>query len=34
MTQDGSGYTYTFDAENRLTQANGMSGGPWNYSYL
>jgi RHS repeat-associated protein len=33
MTGDGTGYTYTFDAENRLTKANGMSGGPWNYTY-
>jgi len=33
MTQDGSGYTYTYDAENRLTQASGMSGGPWSYTY-
>jgi YD repeat-containing protein len=33
MTADGSGYTYTFDAENRLTNATGMSGGPWTYVY-
>jgi len=33
MTQDGSGLTYTFDAENRLTLASGMSGGPYCYVY-
>lgn len=33
MTQDGSGFTYTFDAENRLTLASGMSGGPYCYVY-
>jgi len=32
-TQDGSGYTYTFDPENRITQASGMSGGPYCYVY-
>ncbi|HKS80569.1 MAG TPA: RHS repeat-associated core domain-containing protein [Candidatus Acidoferrales bacterium] len=26
-------YTYSFDAENHLTQASGMTGGPWNYQY-
>jgi YD repeat-containing protein len=38
MTADGSGYTYTGvyperrrrDAENRITSATGMAGGPWN----
>ncbi len=33
MTQDGGGFTYTFDAENRLTLASGMSGGPYCYVY-
>ncbi len=33
MTQDATGYTYTFDAENRLTLASGMSGGPYCYVY-
>lgn len=33
MTQDGSGLTYTFDAENRLTLAGGMSGGPYCFVY-
>jgi hypothetical protein len=33
MTKDGSGYTYTFDDENRLTLASGMSGGPYCYIY-
>jgi hypothetical protein len=35
-TQDGkgTGYSYTFDAENRLIQATGMTGGPWCYIYL
>lgn len=33
MTQDGTGLTYTFDAENRLTLASGMSGGPYCYVY-
>jgi YD repeat-containing protein len=32
MTGDGT-YTYVFDAENRLTQANGTTGGSWNYAY-
>ena len=26
-------YTYQYDAENHLTQASGMFGGPWNYAY-
>lgn len=33
LTQDGTGYTYTFDAENRLTLASGMTGGPYCYVY-
>jgi RHS repeat-associated protein len=33
MTNDGSGLTYTFDAENRLTLASGMTGGPYCYVY-
>jgi len=35
MTKDGSGtgYLYTFDAENRLVQATGMIGGPYCYVY-
>jgi hypothetical protein len=35
MTKDGdaSGLTYAFDDENRLTFANGMSGGPCCYVY-
>lgn len=34
MTQEaGIGYAYSYDAENHLTQASGMSGGPWNYVY-
>lgn len=33
MTKDGSGLTYTFDAENRLTLGSGMSGGPYCYVY-
>ncbi len=32
MTGDGS-YTYTFDAEDRIIQASGMSGGPCCYVY-
>jgi RHS repeat-associated protein len=32
MTAD-SLYTYTYDAENHLMQATGMSGGPWTYTY-
>lgn len=34
-TQDGSGtgYSYSFDAENRLTKATGMTGGPYCYVY-
>jgi RHS repeat-associated protein len=32
MVKDGS-YTYTFDAENHILTASGMSGGPWNYVY-
>lgn len=33
--QDGSGtgYSYSFDAENRLVKANGMTGAPWCYVY-
>lgn len=33
MTQEASAFTYTYqyDAENHLTQASGMFGGPWNY---
>jgi RHS repeat-associated protein len=35
MTTEGgtAGYTYTYDAENHLTQASGMTGGPWTYAY-
>jgi RHS repeat-associated protein len=35
MTTEGGtvGYTYQYDGENDLTQASGMSGGPWNYAY-
>jgi RHS repeat-associated protein len=35
MTSEGppTGYTYQFDAENHLTQASGMSPGPWTYVY-
>jgi len=33
MTKDGGGYTYTFDDENHLTLASGMSGGPYCYVY-
>jgi RHS repeat-associated protein len=35
MTQDGktTGYSYFFDAENRLVQATGMTGGPYCYFY-
>ncbi len=33
MTQDGSGNTYTFDAENRIVTASGMSGGPYSYTF-
>lgn len=33
MTADGSGYTYSFDAENRMASATGMSGGPYCYTY-
>lgn len=35
MTQDGkgTGYSYSFDAENRLTKATGMTGGPYCYVY-
>jgi len=33
MTQDGSGYTYTFDPDNRFMLASGMSGGPYCYVY-
>lgn len=33
MSQDGSGYAYSFDAESRLVQATGMSGGPYCYVY-
>jgi YD repeat-containing protein len=32
MTQD-TAYTYTYDAENRITTASGMSGGPYCYAY-
>jgi RHS repeat-associated protein len=32
MVKDGT-YTYTFDAENHLLTASGMSGGPWSYVY-
>lgn len=31
-TADGT-YTYTFDAENRITAASGTSGGPYCYTY-
>jgi RHS repeat-associated protein len=33
MTKDNRGFTYTYDAENRLTQANGMTNGPYCYTY-
>jgi RHS repeat-associated protein len=35
MTQDGkgTGYSYSFDAENHLAKATGMSGGPYCYVY-
>src|SRR5207248_4538030 len=34
MTQDGpSGFGYAFDAEDRLTKASGMTGGPYCYVY-
>src|SRR5262249_44395253 len=35
MLQDGSGtgYSYSFDAENRLVKASGMTGGPYCYVY-
>jgi RHS repeat-associated protein len=34
MTADGrTGYAYTFDAENHMTQASGTPSGSWNYSY-
>jgi RHS repeat-associated protein len=35
MTQDGktAGYAYSFDAENRLAQATGMTGSPYCYVY-
>jgi RHS repeat-associated protein len=33
MTKDGTGLTYTFDAENRIVLASGMSGGPYCYVY-
>lgn len=35
MTQDGktTGYSYSFDAENGLAQATGMTGGPYCYVY-
>lgn len=35
MTQEAGtvGYSYTFNAENRLINASGMSGGPWSYVY-
>ncbi len=33
MLQDGSGLTYTFDDENHLTLASGMTGGPYCYVY-
>ncbi|MFZ0617186.1 MAG: RHS repeat-associated core domain-containing protein [Candidatus Acidiferrales bacterium] len=33
MTADGSGYAYTFDAENHLTQASGTPSGTWTYVY-
>ena len=32
MTYDVN-YNYTFDAENRITQASGMTGGPYCYIY-
>jgi RHS repeat-associated protein len=32
MVNDGS-YTYTFDANNHLTQATGTPSGTWNYAY-
>src|SRR6202140_2803007 len=32
MTQD-TAYTYTYDAENRIITASGMSGGPYCYTY-
>jgi RHS repeat-associated protein len=31
-TADGA-YSYTYDAENRITSASGMSGGPYCYTY-
>lgn len=35
MTKDGkaTGYSYSFDGENRLVQATGMTGGPYCYVY-
>src|SRR5467141_2379575 len=35
MTQDGkgTGYSYSFDGENRLGKATGMTGGPYCYVY-
>src|SRR5579859_2990483 len=33
MTQDGSGFSYTFDDENHLTIASGMTNGPYCYIY-
>jgi len=33
MTQDGSGLTYSFHAENRPTLASGTPGGPYCYVY-
>jgi RHS repeat-associated protein len=33
MTADGTGYTYTFDAENRLTTATGTPLGNYSYTY-
>ncbi|MGB0036065.1 MAG: RHS repeat-associated core domain-containing protein [Candidatus Acidiferrales bacterium] len=32
MLKDGS-YIYTYDAENHILSASGMSGGPWSYVY-
>ena len=34
MTADGrTGYAYTFDAENHMTQASGTPSGTWTYTY-
>jgi RHS repeat-associated protein len=33
MTADATGKTYTFDAEDRINSASGMTGGPYCYTY-